>query len=234
MDGDCCDGLFGEDGAWEKAKGGTLYLDSFCRLGANSQKQLAEKIAKVADWQVPRVICATTADINELVEKGVLRPELYNRLAARVLRLPPLRDRKQDLPFLAQHFIETYKVITGSPAEKLGSEAMCQLMTYHWPGNIRELENQIERACLLAKGEEIDRLELPITPPTAEDQKLDDLLDTTEKAYLVDALAKAGGRLAETAKQSGLNLKTLQRKMKKYNLKAEDFRPFPGSVSSSN
>lgn len=224
--GDCADGLFGPEGAWEKAKGGTLYLDGVCRLGEASQKQLAEKIAKPADWQSPRVIAATPGDISELVEQGVIRPELYNRFASRVLRLPPLRDRKQDLPFLAQHFIETYKVITGSPAEKLETEAMCQLMTYTWPGNIRELENQIERACLLATGPSIERLDLSISAPSAEDQKLDDLLETTEKAYLVDTLTKTGGKLLETAKQSGLTPKTLQRKMKKYNLKTEDFKPF--------
>jgi DNA-binding NtrC family response regulator len=225
-EGDCSDGLFGPEGAWEKAKGGTLYLDGICRLGETSQKILADKIAKPADWQAPRIIAATPVDISQLVEEGVLKPELYNRFASRVLRLPPLRDRKQDLPFLAQHFIETYKVITGSPAEKLGTEAMCQLMTYTWPGNIRELENQIERACLLATGPQIDRLDLSISAPTEENKKLDDLLETTEKAYLVDALTKTGGRLAETAKQSGLTPKTLQRKMKKYDLKAEDFKPF--------
>jgi DNA-binding NtrC family response regulator len=77
-----------------------------------------------------------------------------------------LRERKQDLPFLAQHFIETYKVLTGSPAEKLGPHALCQLMTYQWPGNIRELENQIERACLLATGPQIESFDLPINAPS--------------------------------------------------------------------
>ncbi|HTA77683.1 MAG TPA: sigma 54-interacting transcriptional regulator [bacterium] len=223
-EGECCDGLFGPDGAWEKAKGGTLYLDGICRLGAKSQLMLAEKISRPADWQSPRVIAATSQDILQLVQEGQIKPELYNQFASRVLRLPALRDRKQDLPFLAQHFIETYKVITGSPAEKLGSAAMCQLMTYGWPGNIRELESQIERACLLASGPQIDDLSLPISAPSAENEKLDDLLETTEKAYLVDALTKSNGRLVDTAKQSGLTQKTLQRKMKKYGLKSEDFK----------
>jgi len=98
-------------------------------------------------------------------------------------------------------------------------------MTYAWPGNIRELENQIERACLMASGPQIDRLDLPIYAPTHE--KLDDLLDNTEKAYLVDILSKTRGVLSQTAKLSGLSLKTLQRKMKKYELKSEDFRNLP-------
>jgi len=221
--GDCCDGLFGEGGAWEKAAGGTLYLDGICRLGASSQKLLAEKLLKLAEPGNPRVVAATAEKINDLLQKNVVQANLYSRFASRVLRLPPLRDRKQDLPFLAQHFIETYKVLTGSPAEKLGPEAMCQLMTYPWPANIRELETQIERACLMAQGPQIEKLEVAVcAPPPAE--KLDNLLNITEKAYLVDALTKAHGRLGETAEQAGLSVKTLQRKMKKYSLRAEDFR----------
>jgi len=227
--GDGCDGLFGEGGAWEKAKGGTLYLDGICHLGEASQRKLAEKLSKSADKDNPRVVAATPEDILSLVHREILRLDFYNRFASRVLRLPSLRDRKQDLPFLAQHFIETYKVLTGSPAEKLGPEAMCQLMTYTWPGNIRELETQIERACLLASGPQVEKLDIPVCAPATE--KLDDLLNNTEKAYLVDALTKTRGRLAETAKLSGLSLKTLQRKMKKYDLKFEDFRNLPDNLS---
>ena len=220
--GDCCDGLFGEGGAWEKAKGGTLYLDGICGLGEASQKKLAEKLSGPAEEDSPRVVAATVQEILSLVHQEIMRLDLYNRFASRVLRLPALRDRKQDLPFLAQHFIETYKVLTGSPAEKLGPGAMCQLMTYSWPGNIRELETQIERGCLLAKGPEVEQLDVDICAPKIE--KLDHLLNQTENAYLVDALTKTRGRLAEAADHSGLSLKTLQRKMKKYGLKAGDFK----------
>jgi DNA-binding NtrC family response regulator len=107
-------------------------------------------------------------------------------------------------------------------------------MTYQWPGNIRELENQIERACLLATGPQIESFDLPINPPSAENEKLDDLLTTTEKAYLVDALTKTEGRLTDTAKQAGLTQKTLQRKMKKYGLKAEDFKHLSDGYSPSS
>ncbi|HJT23437.1 MAG TPA: sigma 54-interacting transcriptional regulator [bacterium] len=223
--GESCEGLFGEGGAWEKAKGGTLYLDGICRLGDANQKKLAEKLDHPADENSPRVVAATPEDILALVHQEKIRLDFYNRFAPRVLRLPALRDRKQDLPFLAQHFIETYRVLTGSPAEKLGPEPMVQLMTYGWPGNIRELETQVERACLLATGPQIEKLDLPIEAPKKE--KLDDLLDLTEKTYLVDALTKSRGSLTETAKLGGLSLKTLQRKMKKHGLKAEDFRNLP-------
>ena len=226
VQGECCDGLFAEGGAWEKAKGGTLYLDGICGLGEATQKKLAEKLSRPADDENPRVVAATSQDILALVHQEILRLDLYNRFASRVLRLPALRDRQQDLPFLAQHFIETHRVLTGSPAEKLGPEAMGQLMIYPWPGNIRELETQIERACFMAKGPVIERLEVPVNAPSA-DEKLDDLLSNTEKAYLAEALRKARGSVSETAKQAGLGLKTLQRKMKKYGLKSEDFRNFP-------
>ncbi len=220
--GDCCDGLFGEGGAWEKSAGGTLYLDSICHLGEANQRKLAEKLSHPAGDQQPRVVAATSLDILQLVHQEVLGLDFYNRFASRVLRLPPLRDRKQDLPFLAQHFIETFRVLTGSPAEKLGPGAMCQLMTYGWPGNFRELETQIERACLMAKGPEIEKLEVDICAPKTE--KLEELLSITEKTYLVDTLTKSKGRLVEAVKQSGLSLKTLQRKMKKYGLKAGNFK----------
>jgi DNA-binding NtrC family response regulator len=224
-DGADIDGLFGPGGAWERAKGGTLYLDSVCRLNKASQMMLAEKLSRSEDRQAPRIIATTTKEITELVENNDIQPALYKHFAARILRLPPLRERKQDLPFLAQHFIETYKIFTGSPAEKLGSEAMCQLMTYSWPGNIRELESLMARACLLATGSRIERLDLPVAAPQTD--RLDDLLGITEKAYLVDAMTKTRGRMTEAAKRSGLNLKTLQRKLKKYDLKAEDFRHLP-------
>ena len=218
--------LFGEEGAWNKARNGTLYLDSICRLGEDTQKKLAEKLTRPADGENPRVVGATSEDLLSLVEKEVLRPDFYHRFASRVLRLPPLRERKQDLPFLAQHFIETYKVLTGSPAEKLGPEAMTQLMTYAWPGNIRELETQVERACLLASGPVIAKLDVPIEalPKT---EKLDDLLGLTEKTYLVDLLTKSRGSLSGAAHLAGLSLKTLQRKMKRHGLKGEDFRNLP-------
>ena len=223
--GDCCDGLFGEGSAWEKAKGGTLYLDGICHLGEASQKKIAEKLSRPADRDNPRVVAATTEDILSLVHQETLRLDFYNKFASRILRLPALRNRKQDLPFLAQHFIETYKVLTGSPAEKLGPEAMCQLMTYSWPGNIRELETRIERACLLATGPLVEKLDVDVCAPKTE--RLDDLLNSTEKTYLVDILTKTHGKLGEAAKQADLSLKTLQRKMKRHGLKAEDFRNLP-------
>jgi two-component system NtrC family response regulator len=222
--GDCSEGLFGPDGAWEKAKGGTLYLDGICALGEASQKKLGEKLIHV-DREDPRVVAGTRQDIQALVQQEVLRVDLFNRFSARTLRLPALRDRKQDLPFLAQHFMETYRVLTGSPAEKLGQEAFCQLMTYEWPGNIRELETVVERACLLARGPVIERLDLPSCAPKVE--KLEDLMSITEKAYLVETLTKTRGDLAGAAELSGLNLKTLQRKLKKHDLRPSDFRNLP-------
>jgi PAS domain S-box-containing protein len=223
--GEGLDGLFGEGGAWEKARGGTLYLEDLDRLGEASQKRLTEKLSEHADPNNPRVVAGTFEDTLSLVQREVLRLDLYNHFASRVLILPALRDRKLDLPLMAQHFIETYRVSTGSPAERLGPEALTQLMTYNWPGNIRELESQIERASLLAGGPVIEKLDLPVEAPKSE--RLGDLLGLTEKAYLVDTLAKTQGNLGETAKLAGLGQKTLQRKMKKYGLKAEDFRNLP-------
>jgi len=221
--GDCGQALFD---AWNKAQGGTLYLDEATLLNAESQQLLFDRLSLKPDASDPRIVAATREELLSLVQEGKLSADFYSLFGARVVRLPALRHRKQDLPFLAQHFIETYRVLTGSPAEKLAPEAVCQLMTYEWPGNIRELETQVERACLLATGAEIGRLDLPICAPTAE--RLEDLLGTTEKAYLVDALSKTQGHLLQTARQAGLGLKTLQRKMRKYGLNAKDFRNISG------
>jgi len=227
--GDSSDSLFGAGGAWEKTQGGTLYLDDICRLGETGQKTLASKLAGSGDKDRPRVIGATTLDVYGMVQQEIFRLDLYNRFASHLLRLPSLRERRQDLPFLAHHFIETFKVLTGSPAEKLGKEALCQLMTYGWPGNIRELESQIERACLLATGPEIEKLDIAITPPQT--ARLGDLMNITEQAYLVDALTKTKGCLKDASELAGLSLKTLQRKMRRYGLKPKDFRNISPSES---
>lgn len=222
-------GLFGENGEWHKAAGGTLYLDSLDLLGKREQEILAEKLSRPAGPGAPRVVAGTRVDLQHLAREKAVLPGLYDRFASHILRLPALRDRRQDLPFLAQHFIETYKVVTGSPAEKLGPDALCQLLSYSWPGNLRELETTIERACLMATGPKIEKLDLPICAPQAE--KLDEQLSLTEKAFLVDALTKSQGRLGKAAQGSGLSLKTFQRKMTKHGLKAGDFKHLPGAVS---
>jgi len=227
--GDCGQALFD---AWNKAQGGTLYLDEMTLLNAESQQLLFDRLSLRPDPSDPRVVGATREELLSLVQEGKLSADFYGLFGARVVRLPALRHRKQDLPFLAQHFIETYRVLTGSPAEKLAPEAVCQLMTYEWPGNIRELETQIERACLLATGTDISQLDLPICAPTSE--RLGDLLEITEKAYLVDALSKTQGHLLQTARQAGLGLKTLQRKMRKYELNAKDFRNISGDTPDAS
>jgi DNA-binding NtrC family response regulator len=220
--GEFLEGLFGAGGSWEKASGGTLYLDEIGNLGEACQKKMASLLTQPAGPKTPRVVAGTRCDIDQLVHQETFRLDLFNRFASRALRLPSLRERPQDLPFLAQHFIETYRVVTGSPAEKLSPAALSQLMTYPWPGNLRELETQIERACLMAAGPQIEKLDVGIVPCVGE--KLDDLLDTTERGYLVDALAKTKGKLQDAALLAGLSQKTLQRKMRKYNLRGEDFR----------
>ncbi len=155
--------------------------------------------------------------------------EFFNRFSSRALRLPPLRERPQDLPFLAQHFIETYRTVTGSPAQKLSPEAISQLMSYPWPGNLRELETQIEKACLMATGPMILRLDVAVDPVSGE--KLEEKLDLTERAYLVDVLSKTRGKLQDAALLAGLNPKTLQRKMRKYQLKCGDYRYLPETAN---
>ena len=151
-------GLFGERGEWQKASGGTLFLDNFDLLSERDQKILDGKLSEPAGTGSPRVVAGTRMDLQRLTREKAVLPGLYDRFASHILCLPALRDRRQDLPFLAQHFIETYKVVTGSPAENLTQDALNQLMSYSWPGNLRELETLIERACLMATGPKIEKL----------------------------------------------------------------------------
>lgn len=227
--GDGLAGLFAPGGAWEEAAGGTLYLDEVCNLGEASQLQLASLLAQPAGPETPRVVAATRQDMEDLVRQEKIQLEFFNRFSSRALRLPPLRERPQDLPFLAQHFIETYRTVTGSPAQKLSPEAISQLMSYPWPGNLRELETQIEKACLMATGPMILRLDVAVDPVSGE--KLEEKLDLTERAYLVDVLSKTRGKLQDAALLAGLNPKTLQRKMRKYQLKCGDYRYLPETAN---
>jgi DNA-binding NtrC family response regulator len=209
-------------GAWEQAARGTLYLDEVTLLAPEAQRDLVKRVTSAPSADVPRLIAATREGISESIQKGVLVREFVDCFAGRVLHLPPLRERRRDLPVLAQHFIEAARSRHACKAERLGPEAKRELLTYEWPGNVLELEARLEGACLLSDGPVIEKLLLPVGEEKVE--KLDNLLDRVERSCLCDALTRSEGRVDQTAQLTGLSAKTLQRKMKKHSLHAKDFR----------
>ena len=172
-----------------------------------------------------RVIAATNKNLLEEVRKGNFREDLYYRLNVVPIWLPPLRERKDDIPLLVQHFIDRFNRKMGKNIRGVSSQALECLMSYHWPGNIRELENAIEQAFVRCRGDEINVEHLPATVQAGTIATEVVKVVTTgrpfeeaEKQVLLQVLREVGGSRTEAARRLGLSKATLWRKMKKFGL----------------
>jgi DNA-binding NtrC family response regulator len=202
-------------GKFEAAHGGTLFLDEIGNLSASGQMKLLrvlesgrfEPLGSNAERKVEvRVLSATNADLPAMIRAGSFREDLYYRLNAIELRVPPLAEREGDILPLAEHFL----LADGSDAPKhLSLEAQEALRRHAWPGNVRELRNALKRAALLAQGDEITAadLRLPRTPALSPEQ--------LDRGAIELALARAGGVIAQAASDLGLSRPTLYRRMEK-------------------
>ncbi|MBI3932125.1 MAG: sigma 54-interacting transcriptional regulator, partial [Acidobacteria bacterium] len=164
-------------GRFELAHGGTLFLDEVGELSPSTQVKLLrvlqerefERLGGVHPVKVDvRLVAATNTDLELAVQAGTFREDLYYRLNVFSIYLPPLRERKPDIPLLADHFVEKYAAAHGKDVRRIATTAIDMLMAYHWPGNVRELENCIERAALVCEGGVIHGHHLPPTLQTAE------------------------------------------------------------------
>jgi transcriptional regulator with PAS, ATPase and Fis domain len=170
-----------------------------------------------------RVVAATKEDLSVLVQKGNFRDDLYFRLKVIKLELPPLKERREDIPLLIEHFIEKFNRKMGRMIEQVCDEVLAALMHYDFPGNVRELENIIEHAFVMCRGEEIQPQHLP---PEFSQSKFNSHRSlhqsspflNAERQTLLQALAKHNWNKIETAKELGVHRATLYRKMKKYGL----------------
>jgi len=202
-------------GRFELAHGGTLFLDEVGELSPAIQIKLLrvlqekeiERLGSVESIQVNvRVITATNKDLEEAVRKGEFREDLFYRLNVFGIYMPPLRERKTDIPLLADHFVEKYAADQGKDVRRIATSAIDLLMSYHWPGNVRELENCIERAVLVSEGGAVHAHHLPPSLQTAEvsgtlpRQSLKDALAAYEKDLVLDALKSARGNRARAAR----------------------------------
>jgi DNA-binding NtrC family response regulator len=221
-------------GKFEMADGGTLFLDEIADLREDVQAKLLrvlqehefERLGESTPIQVDvRLIAATNKDIEKLVSNGQFREDLYYRLSVVPITIPPLRERKADIPYLVEFFIERYKK---DKKVTVDSEVLEILKTYNWPGNVRELENVIERALVLSGKPRISPQDLPVhlTEPSsiARNQANDDLfsdlsLDNLEKRAIQMALQKAGGNQTKAAKLLDIPRHVLLYRLKKFNIK---------------
>jgi PAS domain S-box-containing protein len=219
-------------GRFALARGGTIFLDEIGDVSPAMQIRLLRVLqereyeplgATVSEKADVRVIAATNQNLEALVKKGVFRKDLYYRINIVQLILPPLKERKEDIPLLAEHFISRFNRIQNKDISGLTDEALRYLMAHDYPGNIRELENIIERAFVLCGSGLIEAHHLPdsIIPAgtTISESKVSSTnLDEMEKHMITDALKRNGGNRVKAARELGIHKSTLYRKLEKYGI----------------
>lgn len=241
-------GAMDRPGLFELADKGTVFLDEIGDLPLSAQAKLLRALAvgeiKRVGASDPknvdvRVIAATNVDLRERIRQGRFREDLYYRLAVIPLHLPPLRQRKEDIPLLAYHFLQKYAQRSGRDIKRIGTETLRVLREQPWPGNVRQLENAIEHAVVMARGDCIMPADLPLlnekdrrgfddddghSSPPMWDETLADLpyADAKERAgatfdrtYLERLMKRTGGNVSEAARQAGMDRSNFRRLLKK-------------------
>jgi DNA-binding NtrC family response regulator len=224
-------------GLFEMADRGTIFLDEIGNMSMETQAKLLRvlqdkrfmHLGGVQEIQVDvRVIAATNSDLRQAVKEGKFREDLYYRLNVITIELPPLRNRREDIPMLAQHFLRKYCEENEKPSRTLGPDALRTLMDYAWPGNVRELENAIERAVVLSSHPVItadlfpedivsrgDALPLIASKP---DASLFEIVEDCERRVIVAMLERCGWNQTEAAERFRVPLSTLNQKIKRLNI----------------
>ncbi len=224
------------EGRFMQANNGTIFLDE---IGEMSPMMQAKLLRVIQDREIQRVgsdetitvdvriVAATNRDLQENVSSGKFREDLYYRLNVVTLKIPPLRERVDDIPLLAQHFLNKYSEKNRKQVKGFTPLAMDMFLKYKWPGNVRELENAVERAVILLPGDYISEKELPLSitevysqenlvvafqSNTASTQSLEEI----EKKAILAALEASGGNKSETARRLGINRRTLYKKLEKF------------------
>ncbi|MDW7774182.1 MAG: sigma-54 dependent transcriptional regulator [Desulfobulbaceae bacterium] len=242
-------------GAFEQAHGGTIFLDEIGEMPLHLQTKLLRVLQDYevrpvggdkSIWVDVRVIAATNRELEEEIVQGNFRRDLYYRLGVMTLRIPPLRERRDDIPALTRRFMNYYRYKIGRDITHITDQTLQALYNYDWPGNVRELMNVIERAMLICKTDEITLQDLPgiFHKGTSFDQQMipagsngipswhgktlpevhREVLDQVDSIYLKMVLTETGGRIGKAAEIAGINSRGLYNKMKKLGLKKEDFK----------
>ena len=228
-----------KEGLFQSADGGTLFLDEIGEMSLPMQVKL---LRVLQDWKVRplgsteersvdvRVIAATNQDLSQMVAEKAFREDLYYRISVIPLHVPPLRERPEDVPLLALHFLQRYSEQMSKPLRGISGEALEALSRHAWPGNVRELENAIERAVALETGQEVGWGSLPAhvsrvgAPPSTPDLlpgggiNLEKHIQEQEKAYLLAALKRSQGVRTKAAELLGMSYRSFRHYAKKYRI----------------
>jgi DNA-binding NtrC family response regulator len=215
-------------GRLELAHGGTLFLDEIGEISMRMQIDLLRVLEDHFFYRVGglqpietdfRVIAATNKDLDRAIREGAFREDLYYRLNVIFFAMPPLREHKEDIPLLAEHFLHRFARETNKPIDKISREALDELMLHDWPGNVRELENAIERAVVVGKGREVLLHDLPILRPDHMSVPSGRSLRDVERAHVMNVLTENQWNIARSAEILGVDRSTLYGKMKRYEIR---------------
>jgi transcriptional regulator with PAS, ATPase and Fis domain len=221
-----------KQGLFAAARGGTFFLDEIGEMSPATQVKLLrvlqerEAIPVGGTEAIPvdvRVVAATNRDLEDDIKRGRFRSDLYYRLNVINILLPPLRDRREDIPIFVKAFLEHIAVERREAPKALAQDALDVIMAYDWPGNVRELENALERAVTLTRGESIPRSAIPdriverkAEPLVAERLHKNPTLEVIEQAYITWVLESEGGNKTRAAEVLGIDPSTLYRKLSRY------------------
>jgi two-component system, NtrC family, response regulator AtoC len=226
-------GAVGEKkGLFEEASGGTIFLDEIGDIGPSMQAKLLRVLQEYEIKRVGgqewirvnvRVVAATNRNLEQLVQRGTFREDLFYRLKVVIITLPPLRDRREDIPLLAEYFVRRHATRSKKQIAQLSPEAMRLLTEHPWPGNIRELEHCIERAVALANGQVLTPEDLAPELRATIDSTLfkgAPTLEEVKRRYLAHVLEETGGNISRAAGILGVERRSLQRMLRRYGLRS--------------
>ena len=242
-------------GLFEVADQGTIFFDEIGTISLETQAKLLRVIQEKEFMRLggidtikvdARIIAATNVDLKQLVDEGKFREDLYYRLNVINVQLPPLRERREDIPGLVEFFTNKYCEENVKPPYRFSAEALKVLMDYYWPGNVRELENVVERAVVLAQDEIIGRDLLPdailspssrfATPssfPLTKDTSLFEIIDAFERRVIIEMLEQTGWSQTEAADNFKIPLSTLNQKIKRHGIEIKKKRERPAGVTAA-
>jgi DNA-binding NtrC family response regulator len=218
---------FRRKGKLELADGGTVFLDEVGNISAKTQMDLlrvleTKQFTRVGGSRTVnvdfRTICATNRDLEQAMREGDFREDLYYRLNVFVIHVPPLRERRADIPLLARHFLSKYARVMSKPVSDFEPDALACLEAYRWPGNVRELENAVERAVVITSTEQVCVRDLPDLDATSYNGD-DQSMEAVERVHMAAVLEHTGGNVTRAAEILGINRVTLYNKIKKYHLR---------------